>query len=169
MQMVSILALVALVVLGCSSGTAETENQAQDEALTRQAFHRDWLKTGDIGSIDRAGNIRITGRLRMEINRAGIKIHPEEVELLLEGHPAVAEACALGLPDPISGERLAVALRLQPGARADESALRDWTAQRIRRDCLPDQWFLLTVLPHSERGKLDRKAVRDLIAIELER
>ena len=73
------------------------------------AFADGWLRTGDVGQIGKDGLLRLTGRLKDEINRAGFKVQPAEIDLLLEGHPDVAQACCFGLPDAVSGETVAAA------------------------------------------------------------
>jgi acyl-CoA synthetase (AMP-forming)/AMP-acid ligase II len=70
-----------------------------------------WLHTGDLGSLDERGYLRIGGRLKEMINRAGVKIAPAEVEELLASHPKVAEVIVLGLPDANWGEVVAAAVR----------------------------------------------------------
>src|SRR5512145_718917 len=104
--------------------------------LTRAVVRQGWFRTGDIGRIDAQGMIRLTGRAKLEINRAGGKIHPEEVELALESLEAVGEACVFALPDEISGEIVAAAVRLLPGAHEDGAALRARLAVRMRRECI---------------------------------
>lgn len=94
------------------------------------------------------------------INRGGFKIHPDEVELLLERHPQVAEACVFALPDEISGEVAAAAVQLEDGASLAKSALGTWCAQRMRREAVPERWYFVARIPRTERGKLDRAAVR---------
>lgn len=126
--------------------------------LTGAAFHHGWLRSGDSGSIDEHGRIRLRGRRSFEINRAGIKIAPEEIDLLLERHPAVAEACAFGIDDAVAGELVAVAVR--PHDDADPAELERWCRQRIRPECVPARWYLVSELARNERGKLDRRAVR---------
>lgn len=127
--------------------------------LTAQVLRDGWFHTGDIGVIDAAGHLRLTGRQKYEINRAGIKIHPEEVELLLERHPQVLEACAFGLADAISGEIVAVAVRLAADSALTPTALRQWCAERIRREAVPEQWFFVTEIPKTDRGKIKRQEI----------
>ena len=85
---------------------------------TAEAFQGSWFRTGDIGEIDAEGRLRLVGRIKNEINRGGIKIPAEEIDMLLERHPDVAEACAFGLPDPVSGETVAVAIVMRPALPA---------------------------------------------------
>jgi len=128
--------------------------------LTAEAIRDGWYRSGDWGSIDGDGLLRLVGRRRNEVNRAGVKIHVEEIDLLLEGHPAVAEACCFGLPDAVSGELVAVAVRFADGTDADVEDLRSWCARRIRRDCVPERWFPVDEIAKTDRGKTDREAVR---------
>lgn len=128
--------------------------------LTNSVLQDGWFRTGDVGRIDNDGTMRLTGRTRTEINRAGIKVHPEEVDLLIECHPAVAEACAFGLPDAVAGEIVAVAVKLEDGEEVSERELRSWCSDEIRREARPDRWFFVSEIPRTDRGKVSRLAVR---------
>lgn len=130
----------------------------QPEA-TAAALQGGWFMTGDLGEIDAEGRLRIVGRLKHEINRAGVKIPAEEVDLLLERHPDVAEACAFALPDPLFGETVAAAV-VGRGGSPDPAALRRWCAERIRADAVPTRLYVLEELPRTDRGKLNRDRVR---------
>lgn len=131
----------------------------QPEA-TAAALRGGWFMTGDLGEIDGDGRLRLVGRLKHEINRAGVKIPAEEIDLLLERHPDVAEACAFGLPDPLFGETVAAAV-VGRGAQLDAAALRRWCADRIRADAVPSRLYVLEQLPRTDRGKLNRDRVRE--------
>ncbi len=130
--------------------------------LMRDVVRDGWYHTGDSGTVDANGCIRLGGRIKSEINRGGIKVSPEEVDLLLERHPAVAEACTFGLKDPVSGETVAVAVRLVPGRKVDSEELRAWCMKRIRRECVPEHWSFLADIPKTNRGKLNRNKVREV-------
>jgi oxalate---CoA ligase len=131
--------------------------------LTRDILRGEWFHTGDRGAIDDSGNIRITGRIKDEINRAGFKVQPAEIDRLLESHPAVAEACAFGIADPVGGESVAVAVRLIEGAVETGESLRSWCETRLRREAIPERWSIVSDLPHNDRGKVDREAVRRML------
>jgi acyl-coenzyme A synthetase/AMP-(fatty) acid ligase len=133
----------------------------QRDDLTAEVMRDGWYYSGDRGSIDASGCIRMQGRLKSEINRAGTKVLPEEVDLLLERHAAVAEACTFGVPDPINGEMVAVAVRLADNEAAPAD-LKAWCAERIRIDCVPEKWFVLPEIPKTDRGKINRDRVRDV-------
>ena len=128
---------------------------------TSEVFHGSWFRTGDIGEIDAEGRLLLVGRIKNEINRGGIKIPAEEIDMLLERHPDVAEACAFGLPDPVSGETVAVAIVMRPGASGADDAIKDWCRQHIRAEAVPSQIFRLAEIPRNERGKIVRSVVRE--------
>jgi len=78
-----------------------------DPGLTTGAFDdAGWLRTGDLGTIDEEGYVKITGRLKDVVIRNGENIGTAEVEELLRGHAAVADAAVFGLPDRRTGERV---------------------------------------------------------------
>jgi len=131
--------------------------------LTATALRQGWFRTGDIGRLDATGRLTITGRLKEEINLAGIKVHPEEVDMLLGRHEAVLESCCFAEPDPASGERVAAAIVLaaDAGEPPDGRSLAAWMAARIRRECIPVRWYFVDAIPRSDRGKINRAAVRD--------
>ncbi len=128
--------------------------------LTAAVLQDGWYRTGDRGWIDPTGRIRLTGRIKDEINRAGFKVQPAEIDVLLETHPAVAEACVFAVPDPVGGESVAAAVRLAPGASASSETLRAWCRERLRREAVPEHWFFVQQMPRNARGKLSRDAVR---------
>jgi oxalate---CoA ligase len=133
----------------------------QRDDLTEEVIQDGWYRTGDWGEIDRDSVIRLRGRTRTEINKAGIKILPEEIDLLLERHPAINEACAFAVPDAISGETVAIAICFGLEKDIATADLRAWCSERIRPDAIPDKWFVVDEIPKTDRGKVNRKIVRD--------
>ena len=131
--------------------------------LTEAVLRDGWYATGDLGEVDADGNIRLTGRAKDEINRAGFKVQPAEIDMLLDSHPSVAEACVFGAPDAVSGEIVAAAIRLNVGAKEDAASLRDWCLKRLRREATPERWFFVDEIPKTSRGKVSRDAVRNAL------
>lgn len=83
------------------------------------AFTADgWYRSGDIAQADRAGNVRITGRIKDVINRGGVKWNPRDVEDLLDAHPKIMQSAIVPMPDPVLGERACAFVTLRPGAEA---------------------------------------------------
>jgi acyl-CoA synthetase (AMP-forming)/AMP-acid ligase II len=127
---------------------------------TGRVLRGGWLLTGDIGTLTADGRLRLVGRLKHEINRGGIKVSAEEIDLLLERHPDVAEACAFAIDDPLEGERVGVAIVPRGGAAPESGALIAWCEQRIRREAVPTRVFFLDSLPRTGRGKIRRDDVK---------
>ncbi|MGI9383361.1 MAG: class I adenylate-forming enzyme family protein [Methyloligellaceae bacterium] len=133
--------------------------------LTAQVLQDGWYRTGDRGVVDGHGRIFLTGRIKDEINRAGFKVQPAEIDHLLERHPAVAEACTFGAPDAMSGEVVAVAIRLATDSRENQETLRAWCLERLRREAVPERWYFVKEIPRTSRGKVNRHMVgRALVA-----
>jgi len=94
-------------------------NAYEGEARANQrSFLNGWLRTGDLGKIDRDGYVFLTGRIKELINRGGEKISPVEIDEAFNAHPAVAEAIAFALPDKSLGEEIAVAVGATRGTRS---------------------------------------------------
>lgn len=127
--------------------------------LTLEAFHKGWFKTGDLAEIDGQGVISILGRVKTQINRAGIKIIPEEVEALLEQHPSVVAAGVFSYPDPVTGEGVAAAIEYSLGEKMDFPTLRNWCKSRIRAVSIPEKWFEVDKIPRNRRGKINRREI----------
>jgi acyl-coenzyme A synthetase/AMP-(fatty) acid ligase len=133
----------------------------QDAAASAEAFFGAWFRTGDVGRIGRDGRLTLVGRIKDEINRAGMKIAPAEIDLLLARHPDVVDACAFGIPDPVAGEMVGAAVVLREGARRDPDAIIGWCRDRIRSEAVPQKLFVMAAIPRTERGKISRRAVQD--------
>ncbi|MFT3808578.1 MAG: class I adenylate-forming enzyme family protein [Micropepsaceae bacterium] len=127
--------------------------------LTAAALEDGWYRTGDQGFVDGRG-VTVAGRIKDEINRAGFKIQPAEIDMLIEQHEAVAEACAFAIPDAVSGEIVGAAVRFKPGAAADLDAIKQFCRARLRREATPERWFTVDEIPRTSRGKVSREAVR---------
>jgi acyl-CoA synthetase (AMP-forming)/AMP-acid ligase II/thioesterase domain-containing protein len=128
--------------------------------VTADVLSNGWFRTGDRGFIDDLGRLSLTGRIKDEINRAGFKVQPAEIDMVIETHPEVAEACAFAIPDPIGGEAIGAAVRLVPHATADTGSLQAWCRERVRRAAVPERWFIVESIPRNARGKINRDAVR---------
>jgi acyl-CoA synthetase (AMP-forming)/AMP-acid ligase II len=131
--------------------------------LTVRVLTDGWYHTGDSGHVRPDGSVWLTGRIKEEINRAGFKVQPSDIDRLLSTHPAVEEACVFSQPDPISGETVAAAVRLKDGETTTSEVLREWCRARLRREAVPEHWYLVQVIPKNERGKINRELVRNIV------
>ena len=123
--------------------------------------------TGDIGELSADQSLRLVGRLKNEINRAGIKVLAEEVDMLLERHPDVVEACAFGLTDSISGEIVAAAVKLRHGARLSSNDIIAWCRTHARRDAVPGRIAIVEEIAKTDRGKVAREIMKQRMKEDL--
>jgi acyl-coenzyme A synthetase/AMP-(fatty) acid ligase len=119
-----------------------------------------WLRTGDLGFLDRDGFLFVTGRTTEIINRGGSKVVPAEVDEALLAHPAVAEAAVFAIPDQALGEDVAAAVVLTPGATLTPRDLRWWLLGRLSRHKVPRCIRFVETLPRTPTGKVRRGELR---------
>jgi cyclohexanecarboxylate-CoA ligase len=139
----------------------------QNPALDAEAFTADgWFRTGDLGTLDAAGYLRITGRRKDIIIRKGENISARELEDLLAAHPAVAEAAIVGLPDAVAGEIACAVVRLRPGAAPPTLAgvAEHLTAQGLSRRKLPERLEVVDDFPRTASGKIVKRVLRERLA-----
>jgi len=130
-----------------------------------EKFHDGWLRTGDVGTLDPAGFVRLTDRAKDVIKSGGEWISSMELENILMAHPSVAEAAVIGVPDEKWGERplAAVVLRADaPPATPDE--LREFLGERVPRWQLPERWTFIEEVPKTSVGKFQKTTLRDQYA-----
>jgi fatty-acyl-CoA synthase len=128
-------------------------------------FHDGWLRTGDVGTLDEAGFVRLTDRAKDVIKSGGEWISSMELENVLMAHPSVAEAAVVGVPDERWGERplAAVVLRADaPPTTPDE--LRAFLGERVPRWQLPERWCFIAEVPKTSVGKFKKTTLRDQYA-----
>ncbi|MBN3886432.1 MULTISPECIES: acyl--CoA ligase [unclassified Nostoc] len=127
------------------------------------AFVNGWFRTGDQGTVDEDGYLRLTGRIKELINRGGEKISPLEVDDVLLRHPAVAEALAFAVPHKSLGEDIHAAVVLK--AETDEKELLAHCSTMLADFKVPKQIHILDQLPRGATGKLQRLAMAKLLNI----
>jgi len=122
-----------------------------------------WLRTGDVGTIDGDGFIRVVDRMKDMIAVGGFKVFPSEVEALLYRHPAVREAIVIGVPDRYHGEMPKAFVTMQPGAEENGEALKAWLNPQLGKHERVVGVEIRNSLPRTLVGKLSRK---ELVAEE---
>lgn len=120
-----------------------------------------WFCTRDRASIDSEGYLFIEGRADDTIIRGGENIAPSEIEEVLCVHPAVKEACVVGIPDYEWGQRLFAAVVLDPALDATPDELRAFVRDRLRGSKTPDGIVFRDSLPHTPTGKMLRRVVQE--------
>ena len=120
-----------------------------------------WLHTGDLGSMDSRGFVRITGRVKEMIIRGGENHFPAEIENVLLEHPSVAEVAVVGLPDDKWGEIIAAFVRPEANQEVDPQELRRHCREHLAPQKTPILWFTVQTFPLTGSGKIRKFALRD--------
>jgi len=127
-------------------------------------FHDGWLRTGDVGTLDEHGFIRLTDRAKDVIKSGGEWISSMELENVLMAHPDVAEAAVIGVEDEKWGERPLAAVVLRPGADVTAEKLRTFMAEQVPRWQLPERWCFIAEVPKTSVGKFSKRVMREAYA-----
>jgi fatty-acyl-CoA synthase len=147
-----------------------TPGYYRDPAGTRAAFDADgYFATGDLGLVGEDGRVRFRGRLKEIIKTGGVNVAPLEVEGVLLGHPAVAQAHVVGVPDRVRGEAVVAAVELRPGATADAEALIAFCRERLARHKVPARVVFRNAedFPRTATGKVQKRELQaDLARLE---
>jgi fatty-acyl-CoA synthase len=137
----------------------------EDEEASRAAVTEDgWLRTGDVGSIDRDGYMRISDRRKDVIKSGGEWISTIDLENTAMGHDSVAEAAVIAVPHPRWGERPLLVIAPRPGQQPETGELIELLAQRFPRWMLPDDVAIVTEMPHTATGKVMKTKLREMFA-----
>ncbi|MGC9220118.1 MAG: AMP-binding protein [Solirubrobacteraceae bacterium] len=135
-------------------------------AMTADGYYR----TGDLARIDADGYVKITGRVKDVINRGGEKVPVVEVEQVLYAHPAIREVAIVAMPDARLGERACAFVVLEPGASLDLAALQQHLDfNRVAKPYWPERLQLVSALPHTPSGKIQKFLLRERISDLMER
>lgn len=142
------------------AGPSRMTGYWRDEGRTAEALRGRWLVTGDVGSVDEQGFLRLVGRRSEVINRGGEKVSPMQVEAAVALEPGVAEAGVVGAPHPVFGERVVAFVTLRGERELDERAVRVRLLARVADFAVPERFFVLDEMPRTAAGKVDRQALR---------
>lgn len=148
------------------SGDGLMESYLGAPVLTAAVLTDGWLRTGDIASIDDEGRIRILDRACYVVNVGGFKVYPSEVEVVLEQHPCVAEALAVGVPDAVRGQAVAALVRLKPdrvGPAPAGAEIVRFARARLAAFKVPRVVAVVDELPRNDTGKLARARAIEIV------
>ncbi|MFJ6791666.1 FadD3 family acyl-CoA ligase [Streptomyces angustmyceticus] len=134
----------------------------EDPAATAGVIAPDgWLRTGDVGVLDAAGNLRITDRIKDMFIVGGFNAYPAEIEQLLGRHPDIAEVAVVGIPDPRLGEvGKAYAVR-RAGSQLTADDLIAWSRREMANYKVPREVAFVPALPCNASGKILKTLLRN--------
>jgi cyclohexanecarboxylate-CoA ligase len=141
-----------------------------DATLNADTFTGDgWFRTGDLGTRDAGGWLRITGRKKDIIIRKGENISAREVEDLLASHPSIAEVAVVGVRDVAAGEIACAVLRLRAGAAEPTlaSLCEHLLALGLSKRKLPERLVVVTEFPRTASGKIVKRALREALRLDI--
>lgn len=128
--------------------------------LTAEAYTADgWFRTGDVGWVDEDGWYFFVDRRTQFIKRGGENVSPSEVEAVLAGHPLVAEAAVIGVPDEVHDEAVKAFVVPVAGAHLTEQEVRRHCARHLARFKVPTQVEIVPGLPHTSTFKVAKSAL----------
>jgi len=123
-----------------------------------------WFRTGDVATMDQDGYVKIVDRAKDLVKSGGEWISSVDLENTLMGHPAVKEACVVGIPHPKWQERPLAAIVLKDGAKANPEELRAFLAASFAKWQLPDAFVFIDAIPRTSVGKFKKLALRQQFA-----
>jgi fatty-acyl-CoA synthase len=137
-----------------------------DDEPDPEKFRDGWLRTGDVGTLSPEGFLVLSDRAKDVIKSGGEWISSVELENALMAHPAVLEACVVGVPDERWDERPLATVVLREGSTATPEELREFLGERVAKWQLPERWSFIEAVPKTSVGKFDKKRVRAAFAEE---
>jgi fatty-acyl-CoA synthase len=121
-----------------------------------------WLYSGDLGTMDADGYLRITGRRKEMIIRGGENIYPKEIEEFLFGHPKIAQVAVFGIPDELYGEVVMAWIQLHAGQTCDEKEIKDFCKGKIAHFKVPETIWFVDSFPMTVTGKVQKFRMREI-------
>ncbi|MFB7508154.1 long-chain-fatty-acid--CoA ligase [Streptomyces broussonetiae] len=127
---------------------------------TAEAVVEGWLRTGDLGTKDDEGFLRIVDRKKDVIIRGGYNVYPREVEEVLMRHPAIAQVAVIGLPDELHGEEVCAVVVPAPGTAPGAAEVTEWSKEHLGRHKYPRRVEFTDALPLGPSMKVLKRELR---------
>ncbi|APT93596.1 long-chain fatty acid--CoA ligase [Corynebacterium phocae] len=140
-----------------------------NEEATREAFHGDWFRTGDMGVMEEDGFIRLVSRIKEIIITGGFNVYPGEVEEVLREHPDVDDVAVVGRPREDGSEDVVACVNLADGAALDPDGLKEFCRERLTRYKVPRTFYNFDELAKDQLGKIRRREVQADLMKRLEK
>ncbi|MEQ5833625.1 AMP-binding protein [Marinobacter sp. NFXS9] len=152
----------------CTRGYSVMLGYWNNEEATRKSIDvTRWMHTGDLATMDEAGYVAITGRIKDLIIRGGENIYPREIEEFLYTHEAISDAQVIGIPDEKFGEEVMAWVKLAEGKQATEDDIREFCKGKIAHYKVPRYIKLVDEFPMTVTGKIQKFRMREISIDEL--
>jgi fatty-acyl-CoA synthase len=153
----------------CFRGYHIMKSYYGDKKATRKAIDENhWLHSGDLGTMDEDGYVKITGRLKEMIIRGGENIYPREIEDYLFTHDKISEVAVFGIPDEYYGEEIMAWIQLHSGETMTEEEIREFCKGNIAHFKIPKHIWFVEEFPMTVTGKLQKYRMREIALEKLE-
>lgn len=145
----------------CTRGYSVMSQYWNDEEKTKETIRNGWLHSGDLGTMDEYGYVRITGRIKDMIIRGGENIYPREIEDFLRRHPKISEVQVFGVPDKRMGEQICAWVKTHSGESMTEQECKDFCKDQITHFKIPKYVEFVEEYPMTVTGKIRKIDMRD--------
>ncbi len=153
----------------CFRGYHVMRGYYDDPGATKEAVDENgWLASGDLGSMDGDGYIRVSGRIKDMIIRGGENIYSREIEDVIFSHPKVKEVAVFGVPDDHYGEQVMTWIQLHPGEKITEEEIRTYCRDRLAHFKVPNYVSFVDEFPTTATGKLQKFRMREIASKQLQ-
>jgi fatty-acyl-CoA synthase len=126
-----------------------------------------WLHSGDLGTMDKDGYVRMVGRLKEMVIRGGENLYPREIEEFLHQHPKISDVYVIGVPDVKYGEELCAWVKVEEGSTLTEEEIRSFCDGKIARMKIPRYYRFCDTFPMTVTGKIQKGEMQKVSIAEL--
>lgn len=152
----------------CARGYMKMKCYYNNPNATKQVIDKDgWLHTGDLGTMDEEGYIRMTGRLKEMVIRGGENLYPREIEEFFHLHPKISDIYIIGVPDAKYGEELCAWVKTEPGTTLTGAEIRAFADGKIARHKIPHYYKFVESFPMTVTGKIKKGEMQEISIAEL--
>ena len=151
----------------CTRGYSVMLGYWDDDDKTAETIVNGWLHSGDLGTMNEHGYVRITGRIKDMIIRGGENIYPREIEEFLFTHPDISEVQVFGVEDPKMGEEVCAWIQLKKGRTLTDEQIREFCKGQISHFKIPRYVRFVDDFPMTVTGKIRKIEMRAMMAEEL--
>ena len=151
----------------CTRGYSVMKGYWDDPEKTAETIVNGWLHSGDLGTMNEHGYVRITGRIKDMIIRGGENIYPREIEEFLFTHPKVREVQVFGVPDLKMGEEVCAWIQLRKGQTVTADEIREYCKGQISHYKIPRYVRFVDEYPMTVTGKIRKVEMSAMMAEEL--
>ncbi|WP_319378164.1 AMP-binding protein [uncultured Methanocorpusculum sp.] len=152
----------------CARGYMKMKCYYNNPNATKQVIDKDgWLHSGDLGTMDEEGYVRMAGRLKEMVIRGGENLYPREIEEFFHLHPKISDIYVIGVPDAKYGEELCAWVKPEPGSTITEEEIRAFADGKIARHKIPRYYKFVDSFPMTVTGKIKKGDMQEISIADL--